>query len=169
MFKSTRRLIFSIFDEVMWSKEETKKRRIEFYTNFGVYMKKHTPEYGEKIRWVNYRTGINSIKFKIESDKKHSRVCIDITNKDEGIREVFFEQFEEFKKILSSKMNTLNWVKEYRIDSGIYIARIYTELNGPSINQESEWGDIYRFFEKNLVALHEFWQLSKDVFKDLEN
>tara|TARA_Y100000589_G_scaffold255334_1_gene244337 strand:- start:8239 stop:8700 length:462 start_codon:yes stop_codon:yes gene_type:complete len=153
----------------MWSKEETKRRRIDFFTNFGIYMKKHIPQYGEKIRWVNYRTGINSIKFKIESSGKYSRVCIDITNKDEGVREVFFEQFEEFKKLLSIKMNKLNWVKNYRIDSGIYITRIYTEINGPSINQESEWGDIYRFFEKNLIALHEFWELSKDVFKDLEN
>lgn len=153
----------------MWSKEETKKRRIDFFTNFGIYMKKHIPQCGEKIRWVNYRTGINSIKFKIESSGKYSRVCIDITNKDEGVREVFFEQFEELKKLLSIKMDKLNWVKKYQIDSGIYITRIYTEINGPSVSQKSEWRDIYRFFEKNLVALHEFWELSKEVFKDLEN
>ena len=153
----------------MWSKEEAKERKIEFFTNFGVYMKKYVPEFGEKIRWVNYRTGIKSIRFKIESHKKHSLVCIDIIHKDEGIRELFFEQFQEFKKLLSANMDTLNWVKKYRIDSGIYITRIYTELNGPSINQKSEWGDIYRFFEKNLVALHEFWELSKEVFKDLED
>jgi len=66
-------------------------------------------------------------------------------------------------------MDDLEWVKSFRVDSGVYIARIYTELNGPSINNESEWGDIYQFFEKNLVALHEFWEVSQDVFKDLEN
>ena len=153
----------------MWSKEEARNRNIRFYTNFGVYMKKHAGEYGEKIRWVNYRTGVNSIRFKIEAFKNTSRVCIDIVNKDEGVREVFFEQFEEFKTLLSNSMNPLDWIKEYRIDSGVYITRIFTEINGPSINQESDWGDIYRFFEKNLIALHEFWEISQDVFQDLEN
>lgn len=132
-------------------------------------MKKYIPEYGGKIRWVNYRTGVNSIRFKIEADKVSSRVCIDIINKDEGVREVFFEQFEEFKTLLSNSMDELEWIKEYRIDSGIYITRIITEFKGPSINNESEWGEIYRFFEKNLVALHEFWDISQDVFKDLEH
>ena len=50
----------------MWSKEESRNRKMRFFTNFGIYMKKYIPEYGEKIRWVNYRTGVNDIKFKIE-------------------------------------------------------------------------------------------------------
>ncbi len=132
-------------------------------------MKKHAGEYGEKIRWVNYRTGVNSIRFKIEAQKNTSSVSIDIVNNDEWVREVFFEQFEEFKTLLTNSMDDLEWVKSYRVDSGVYIGRIYTELNGPSINNESEWGEIYQFFEKNLVALHEFWEISQDVFKDLEN
>ena len=53
----------------MWSKEESRNRKMRFFTNFGIYMKKYIPEYGEKIRWVNYRTGVNDIKFKIECQK----------------------------------------------------------------------------------------------------
>ena len=153
----------------MWSKQEAKNRKRDFFTNFGIYMKKYIPKYGHKIRWVNYRTGLNSIRFKIEVSKKSSRVCIDIINSDKGVREVFFEQFEEFKTLISQNMDTLIWEKQYRIDSGIYISRIYTELNGPTINMDSEWIHIYHFFEKNLIALHEFWEISKDVFDDLEN
>ncbi len=152
----------------MWSKEEAKNRRVRFFTNFGIYMKKHAGDYGEKIRWVNYRTGVNAVRFKIGAHKKTSTVSIDIVNNDEGVREVFFEQFEEFKTLLSNSLTELNWVKNYRIDSGVYITRIYTELEGPSINNESDWGKIYRFYEKNLLALHEFWEISQDVFKDLE-
>lgn len=153
----------------MWSKEEVRNRNIRFYTNFGIYMKKHAKEHGEKIRWVNYRTGLNTVHFKLDTFKNSSKVCIDITGKDKGVREVFFEQFEEFKTLLSIRMDKLDWIQEYRIDSGIYITRIYTELRGPSINKESDWGEIYRFFEKNILALHDFWELSQDVFKDLES
>ncbi len=132
-------------------------------------MKKYTPKYGEKIRWVNYRTGLNSIIFKIETDKKASSICIDIVSTDLGVREVLFEQFEELNLLLSKKMDRLIWEKNYRIDSGVYISRIYTELIGPSINKESDWGEIYLFFEKNLVALHDFWEMSQEIFKDLDN
>ena len=153
----------------MWSKEEARNRKKRFFTNFGIYMKKYIPEYGEKIRWVNYRTGVNDIKFKIECQKKISRVCIDIVHKDQSIREIFYEQFEEFKSILNQSMDEMVWIKKYRLDSGYYIARIYTELTGPSINSESDWGEIYCFIEKNLIALHEFWEVSQDIFRDLDN
>lgn len=152
----------------MWSKEEAKNRRVSFFTNFGIFMKKHAGDYGEKIRWVNYRTGVSAIRFKIEAHKNTSTVAIDIVNKDEGVREVFYEQFEEFKTILNNSLTDLQWHKSYRVDSGVYIAKIFTQLEGPSINNESDWGKIYRFYEKNLIGLHEFWEISQDVFKDLE-
>jgi hypothetical protein len=131
-------------------------------------MKKYVPKYGTKIKWVNYKSGVSCIRFKIETDKKSSLVCIDIINKNQGVREVFFEQFEEFKTLISKNMDDLVWDENYRTDSGKFISRIYTELKGPSINITSEWGEIYRFLEKNLVAIHEFWEVSQDIFLDLE-
>ena len=152
----------------MWSKKEAKDRRVRFFTNFGVYMKKHNEEYGNKMRWVNYRTGVNSVKFRIEVDNKTAKVCIDITNEDEGVRQLFFEQFEEFKKLLSNSMDELIWVKDQYIQSGFAISRIYAETDEFSMSNEAQWGELYQFIEKNIVALHEFWDMSQDVFKDLE-
>lgn len=153
----------------MWSKEESRNRKKRFFTAFGVYMKKHKDEYGSRIRWVNYRTGVNAIKFRIEADNKNAFVCIDIINKDEGIREVFFEQFIEFKKVLNATMTELIWEPSMYLQNGEEISRIYTILEGKSINNEADWVDIFRFFEQNLIALHDFWDLSQDVFKDLED
>lgn len=153
----------------MWSKEEARNRKVRFYTNFGVYMKKHVENYDQKIHWVNYRTGVSSVFFKIESDNKTARVCIDIINKDEGLRDLFFEQFQEFKTLLQSEMDELIWLKEYYNKTGQINCRIYVETSEFSMNNEAQWGDLYRFFEKNMIALHEFWDNSKDIFIDLEN
>lgn len=153
----------------MWSKEESRNRKKRFFTAFGVYMKKHKDEYGGRIRWVNYRTGVNAVKFRIEADNKNAFVCIDVINKDKGIREVFFEQFIEFKNVLKATMTELIWEPSMYLQNGEEISRIYTVLEGKSINNEADWGDIFRFFEHNLIALHNFWDLSQDVFKDLED
>lgn len=117
---------------------------------------------------MNYKTGIDSVKFKIESFKKESRVWIDIINKDEGIREIYFEQFQELPNLLPSELNNLNWIKKYRVYSEIYVSRIYTELKGTLINRESEWTDIHIVLEKKLIAIHEFWGNSKEIFVDLK-
>jgi hypothetical protein len=46
---------------------------------------------------------------------------------------------------------------------------IYTKTDEFSMSDESQWGDLYQFIERNIVALHEFWDLSQDIFKDLED
>lgn len=153
----------------MWSKEEARIKRVKFFTNFGIYMKKHTDLFERKIKWVNYRTGVSAVRFKIEADNKTARVVIDIIDNDEGVMDLFYEQFTEFKVLLESDMDELTWDKEYYNDTHLRSMRIYTELTGYSMNNEEHWGDLYRFFEKNMLALHEFWDNSKDIFIDLEN
>ena len=153
----------------MWSKEEAKKNRVRFFTNFGIYMKKHTELSEKKIRWVNYRTGVSAIKFKIEADNKTTRVIIEIIHPDKGIMQLFFEQFQEFKTMLQSNMDELIWEKEYYNTTGQMSMRIFTEMNTQSMSNEKHWGDLFRFYEKNMLALHEFWRNSKEIFIDLEN
>jgi|TARA_B100000795_G_scaffold267077_1_gene251288 hypothetical protein len=153
----------------MWSKEEARKKRIRFFTNFGVYMKKHAEFTEQKIRWVNYRTGVSAIRFKIEADNKTTRVVVDIVNSDIGLMELFYEQFTEFKTMLEANMDELIWEKNYYNATGQRSMRIYTETSLYSMNNEEHWGDLFRFYEKNMLALHEFWDNSKDIFIDLEN
>lgn len=152
----------------MWSKEEAKEKRIRFFTNFGIYMKRHEATFGEKIKWVNYKTGVKSIKFRIEANNKTARVCIDIENKDSGIRALFTEQFKELKTLLEENTGELIWLNSYQYNPDREITRIYTELDGFSINNEDHWGDIYYFFEDKLIGLHNFWEMTSDVFIDLD-
>lgn len=153
----------------MWSKAEAQQRTKRFYTNFGIYMKKYISKYDRKIPWVNYRTGVSAVTVKVEADNKTARVCIDIIDTDNGIKALFYEQFEEFKTLLQSEMSPLIWEPNYTNENGQSHCRIFVETSEYSISNEEHWGDIYRFFEKNLVAFHEFWDNCKDIFIDLEN
>tara|TARA_B110000211_G_C13966714_1_gene503112 strand:- start:111 stop:572 length:462 start_codon:yes stop_codon:yes gene_type:complete len=153
----------------MWSKEEARKKRVRFFTNFGIYMKKHAELSENKIRWVNYRTGVSAVRFKIEADNKKTCVAIDIIHPDEGVMQLFYEQFQEFKTMLQSDMDELTWEEAHYNATGQMNMRIFTEMDTLSMNNEEHWGDLFRFYEKNMLALHEFWENSKDIFIDLEN
>lgn len=152
----------------MWSKEEAQQKRIKFFTEFGKYMRYHSGDWGEKINWMNYNTGVKSIYFKIEADKSGAALCIDIVNKDEGIKDLFYEQFIEFKNLLSNQLTELKWVNPCLNISSLPMARISTEIKGYNLYLEEHWTPLFEFLEKNLLGLHHFWEDARDVFIELE-
>ena len=153
----------------MYSKEETKSLRKEFWTSFGVYMKKYNKVYHGKIRWVNYNTKVKDIYFRLEATKKKAYFSFDLQHRDEGLRELFYEQFTELKAVITDSFtDELTWNPEYETPYGVS-ARIYTELEGVSIFNKNDWHSIFPFLERNIVAAHDFWEDFNEIFKALEN
>ena len=153
----------------MYSKEEAKSLRKEFWTAFGVYMKKYNKVYGAKIRWVNYNTKVKDIYFRLDVTKSLAYFSFDLQHKDEGLRELFYEQFIELRGVINSSFEyELTWKPVFESEFGS-VARIYTELEGVSIFNKNDWGIIFSFLEKNIVAAHDFWEEFGEIFKNLEN
>lgn len=157
----------------MFSKADAKAWNQRFYTNFGTYMLKHVPQADPGLRaslkWLNYRTGVKDIYFRLEADKNKAIVAIDLQHPDEGVRELFFEQFQEFKGILESIAGPLIWDENYTLENGRQVSRIYQQLGGVNYYKEDDWHTIFPFFEKYLLAFDEFWADFKEVFVQLAN
>lgn len=153
----------------MYSKEEAKSLRKKFWTTFGVYMKKYNKVYGAKIRWVNYNTKVKDIYFRLEVTKHKASFSFDLQHKDEGLRELFYEQFTELKAVITdSFVDELTWEQENETPYGIN-SSIYTELEGVSVFNKNDWLTIFPFLERNIVAAHDFWADFGEIFKNLEN
>ncbi len=151
----------------MFSKAEASAWNERFYTAFGVYMRKHEPVADYGLKWLNYQTGVKDVFFRVEADKKGGRVSIDLQHPDEGLRELFFEQFREFSKMMLSYLETeMIWDKEYVLPNGRIISRIYVEKKGLNIYKEDDWRDFFEFFETYLTRLDAFWADFKLVFED---
>jgi len=153
----------------MYSKEESKSLRKEFWTTFGIYMKKYNKVYQAKVRWVNYNTKVKDIYFRLEVDKKKATFSFDLQHRDEGLRELFYEQFEELKGVITDSFpSELTWDPDYETNYGIS-SKIHTELTGVSVFNKNDWATIFPFLEKNIVAAHDFWEDFGEIFKNLEN
>ena len=153
----------------MYSKKETKSLRKEFWTTFGVYMKKYNKAYEVKVRWVNYNTKVKDIYFRLDVDKKKAVFSFDLQHKDDGLRELFYDQFKELKTVITDSFpEELTWEQKHETIHGV-TSKIYIELEGVSVFNKNDWGAIFPFLEKNIVAAHDFWDDFGETFKNLEN
>ncbi len=153
----------------MYSKEESRALRKEFWTSFGVYMKKYNKVYQGKINWVNYNTKCKDIYFRLDVTKKKASFSFDLQHRDSGMRELFYEQFTELRGLINDSFDSvMTWDPEFETEFGTS-ARIYTELENVSVFNKNDWHDVFPFLEQNIVAAHDFWNEFSDIFKNLED
>ncbi|RAI97699.1 uncharacterized protein DUF4268 [Chitinophaga skermanii] len=153
----------------MYSKEETSKLKQDFWTTFGRYMKPILSADGEKVSWANYKTGIPGIFFKMDTDNRHARISILITQADPTLHAAFYELFEMQKQMLETTLGENDWAWEQNTtdDYGQPISRITKELKGISVLRNEDWPTLISFFKERMVALDEYWSMAKYGFEAL--
>lgn len=154
----------------MFSKEQARAIRSEFWTTLGKLMPPPSETDGRRVKWMNYKTGIKDLYFRMEADNKVARFSIDFQHSDPGMRALFFEQMEEFKLLLHNQMGfDLIWEDYYIVDGRKEISRIYIEKHGCNMFIKDNWPELFDFFKPKMIALDEFWQDVKEIFKALES
>jgi len=152
----------------MYSKQEAAQLRKEFWTAFGQYMTPVLSADGEKISWVNYKTGEKNIFFRMEADGRHAVVAIELTHADRDIQQINYEQFVQQKKFLEAATGQeWTWQLHTTNEYGKTVSRIYTSLQGVSIFKKEDWPALISFFKAKMMALDEFWSNVKYSFEAL--
>ncbi len=150
----------------MLPKEEFKKRRVQFWTQLEETMSPIRGVHGNKISWLTYKSHVKDLYIRMEFDGKGVRLCLDLQQKDESIRELFYEQFVELKKVMQECFDIpLVFKAIHFIDSsGIFCSRISAE--DPKLNFFSD-DDLEKgvlFLKNQLISLDQFWDDYKDIF-----
>lgn len=153
----------------MYSKDEASQIRQAFWTTFGQYIAPQLSADGLKVNWVNYKTGIKYLYFKMDADKRSAVIEILIAHPDAGIQELFFEQFAELKAMLKGYLDEeWEWVLHDKNENGKTISRIYKQLHGVSIYNRGDWPQLISFFKPRIIALDEFWSVGQYSFEALK-
>src|SRR5215213_854413 len=149
----------------MYSRQEASKLRQEFWTTFGQYMAPVLSADGERINWVNYKTGEKDIAFRMNADHKKATIAIELSHQDPEIQQIYFEQFLQLKNILRSTLGEeWNWQLHVHDENGKLVSRIFLEKNGCSIYKKEHWPGLISFFKPRIIALDEFWTSAKYSF-----
>ena len=144
----------------MYTREESSLTKQEFWTVFGKYMNPIPSAEGLKINWVNYRTGIKDLYFRMDTHSDFASISISIEHKDPGIRELFYEQFLELKPMLVDALNE-EW--DWQPTS-----KIVSNLPKTSVFAKDQWPDLISFFKPRIIALDSFWENAKWSFEALK-
>ena len=152
----------------MYSKQEASQLRQEFWTTFGQYMSPVLSAEGEKVNWINYKTGEKHIAFRLNADNKNGIIAIELNHKDKEIQQLYFEQFLQFKNLFNVAVNEeWNWQLHTHDELGKVISKIFKEKTGVSIFQKQDWPELISFFKPRIIALDEFWSSVKYAFEGL--
>lgn len=144
----------------MYSKEETQRIKKEFWIAFAeAYPRK----------WMLYDTKIKEVTFKFFVDNKKAQVLLDIEPKDERKREIYFEKIESLKTILLEEyLPDAILERNFHLETGKIISRVWIELDNVSINNKKTWETIFIFFNEKMSAFEEFFLEYEDNINDLE-
>lgn len=133
-----------------------------------MYMSPVLSAEGEKISWINYKTGEKNISFRMHADNRKAIIEIELSHKDADIQQIYFEQLLQFKTLLQDATGEeWNWQLHGFDENGRTISRIYTEKAGWSIFRKEDWPELISFFKPRIIALDEFWSSVKYAFEML--
>jgi hypothetical protein len=150
----------------MFSRQEASHLKQEFWTNFGRYMAPVPSAAGLKINWVNYKTGIKDLYFKMQADNKAAIISIIMTHADTSRQSTFFNQFVQLKNLLRDALQEeWQWALHVPDENNKLISHIYTSLAGSNIFKKEDWPAIISFFKPRIIALDSFWADVKFSFK----
>jgi hypothetical protein len=145
----------------MYSKEESQRIKREFWVAFA-------EKYPRK--WVLYDTKIKDFSFKFFVDNKKAQVLIDIEQRSDEKRNAYFEKLEALKNILEEEfIKDLVFEKNYTLESGKTISRIWTEIQGVGFSNRNNWDAIFDFFFEKMNALEMFYLEYDDFIKDIDS
>jgi hypothetical protein len=150
----------------MYTKEEASLVRQKFWTTFGKYMQPVPSTSGEKVNWINYKTGIKGISFKMDADNNAAFVAIEFSHPDKVLQQKYFECFLQLKKYFV-KIAGKDWEinENYHNNNYDYVSIAIIELQGIKIFRESDWPSIISFFKNHIISLDQFWNEWKPSFE----
>lgn len=144
----------------MYSKEESLKMKREFWIEFAT-------EYPTK--WLLYDTKIKGFTFKFYVDNKKAQVQLDIEPSSEEKRKIYFEKIESLQTILKTDyLPEAILERNYYLDTGKIISRIWVEKNNVSSNNRATWNTIFDFFNEAMSQFESFFAEYNDYISDLD-
>ncbi len=139
----------------MFSREESRLLRQDFWTSFG----KSFPR-----KWVLYNTKIKGLAFKFHFDTNTALIALDLEGPLEQ-RRACWEQLLALKGILQRDfLPEAIYNDSYCLTNGKTISRIYVRLDQKvSIHNKTTWSKVMPFFNTKMRLFEAFFEDYRDV------
>ncbi len=140
----------------MYSIEEARVMRQNFWKAFADYTQFYSRKIGEPVSWMLYNTGIKGVELKFAVEKKYQAVILEVNVKNENKRFDIFLLLDQYKVVLEEGLeDVLIWEDNVLLNENKYVSRVLIELEGINYHNEDNWPDIFRFMAENMYKLQQ--------------
>jgi hypothetical protein len=150
----------------MYTREQASMVRQQFWTTFGKYMSPIPSADGNKVNWINYKTGIPQLFFRMDADKNQASISIDLMHKDPELAKRIYAQLQTLQPFLHEALGeTWTWEPLLYNQYGLALSKVGTHLTPINVFKESDWPAIISFLKPRIVALDQFWTEYKMIIE----
>lgn len=149
----------------MFSKEQAKQLRLDFWHKLDNRSRKLPGQKGEVRKWILDNTGIKGIDLRFDVNRKKATVALEINHRDEDRRLILYAKLDACKNIFESTFGAaLNWDLAYQKNDDQHVSRVYVEMDG-DIYQQEQWPEMIKFLVNSMVRMEEAFGEVKDFLK----
>ena len=138
----------------MYSKDELKLLKKDFWEGFGIYCSNHPVLGKRKSKFMLYNTKMKGVELKFDATREGAFVILELNSLNETERLAKFELLEQYKMLMEKNFPAgLIWNFAYELDSGREVCRIYSQKTGIDIHRRIHWMEFYRFMAEEMLKL----------------
>ena len=142
----------------MFSREEAKKIRQEFWISFG----KNYPR-----KWLLYNTRIKDFSLKFDFDRKSAEVSIEIGTTDEIFRKYYFEKLQSLQTILRNDfLPEASLEEDHELENGKIVSRVSVRKEDVDIHKKEDWSKVQAWLAEKMGVLENFFLEYRDFIAD---
>ncbi len=148
----------------MYSKDELKNLKLEFWESFAAFCEVQPYLRGRKKIWTLYDTKVKGVELKFDAIREGAFVILEVNHRGEEARLEMFERLTWYKDTLETDFpEGLTWDICFVRDTGKQVARIYTSKSGIDFHRRQDWGEFFSFMasqmyllERNFMSIAEY-------------
>lgn len=151
----------------MYSKEELKFLKKDFWEGFGAYCAELPSFAGRKSKFLLYNTKMKGVELKFDATRDAAFVILEINHSNADKRFELYEKFERYKSLIESEFpDGLQWDFAFVRECGTEVCRIYSTQTGIDIHRRQHWPQFYSFMASQMLKLENAFRLVKEAIED---
>jgi hypothetical protein len=139
----------------MFSKEQVKEIKHEFWTNF----KKHCKHKHVNRRWLLNHISVPSSQLKFDANRECAIVGIQIDDKKIDKKYLIFSYWNAYKVLIEDTMDEeLIWDKDYISNDHRFVSMAYLKLENVDFLNTNDHEKIYDFFIEKMTLIEKVYE-----------
>jgi len=150
----------------MYSKEELKQLKKEFWEGFGLYCSEVPALKRRKSKFMLYNTKMKGVELKFDATRTGASVILEINLSNPKQRIEKYQQFELHKTTMEKLFpGGLIWNSSFIRECGTEVSRFYILKEDIDLHRRIQWMEFYRFMSSEMLKLEKAFKIVKETME----